>query len=387
MSTAIYQDLPLVRDIQEMLNAVRCKYHGSWEHLSVDGKYGPRSRNAVKQFKISVGFIPANDDLTSSFIDRLREEYAREPKLSSCTDDIDPYYDTGKLEDRYPILKIVDLLSDLITHMSDFVNSESEYIKQTGRPKPKIIERLSLHVSRFDKRFAQMQASIEAAEKSQSAIDTQNTIIKQNEDLARRASKGDFNARSQNTIDTLHARTAQNEIAKAQMNRKIQQKNLYQARESSRSIMNKILNDLKKYDLVGKIDRKVQEFLPKGGQYGTGKVRIQVKAGGFLFTLISLKDLIYDLFTYENSDAWRAKTTAHLYDFIDGMIIGLVSVFLAEILLIAGAAAIGTAGAGAIIITILAVIIATVIGLFFEKHNISLSQMIVDYCAAIVPAF
>ncbi len=390
MST-VYQDLPVIREIQEMLNAVRSKHHYRWEYLSVDGKYGPISRNAVIQFKRSIGFTPEDDNLTTGFLDRLREDYAPMPKLLNTTDDLVPYYDAGKLEDRFPILKLINAVSDLFDNMSGFVDDEMEYIQQTGRRKAGIVKRMSLHVSRFDNRFTQLRGSIETAEKNQLAIDTLNKTIKQNEDFARQASKGNFNTRPRNMIDTLCARTAQSTVDKAKgMIDRVYRPNLDRAINSSRSIMNTILDDLKKYDLVGKIDRKIRENLPKGGQYSIGKVKIRVNAGGFLLTLVSLKDLIYDLFTYEDSDAWRAKVRGHLYDSIDEVIIGIISVFLAKILVITGAAAVGATGAAgaiAIIIAVVAVVIAIAIGFFFDKHNISLSRMVVNYCADIVPAF
>lgn len=387
MST-VYQDLPVIREIQVMLNAVRSKYNYRWEYLSVDGKYGPKSRNAVAQFKDSINFTPADDNLTTDFLARLREEFDPMPKFLNSTDDLVPY--TSSPKDRSPILKTVDIISDLLKNMNEFVDSELEYIKQTGRPKAGIIRRLSLHVSSFDQRFAQMQTSIETIEKSQSAIDTQRATIKRNENLARQASKGDFNTRSRNPVDTLRAKTAQSTMDKARMIGGAHQANLDRARNSAQSLMKEISEDLKKYDLVGKVDRAVQKVLPKGGQYSIGKVNIRVNAGGSLLTLISLKDLICDLFTYEDSDAWRAKATAHLYTFLDGVIIGLVSIFLAKIIVIAGAAIVGAAGATgaiAIIIAVVAVVIAIAIGYFFDKHDISLSRMVMDYCADIIPAF
>ncbi len=390
MSTVTYQYFPLVAEIQMMLNTVRNKYHGSWEHLSVDGKYGPISKNAVTQFKISIGFTPVGDVVTSEFVDRLREEYNRIPKLLNSTDNLIPYYDTGKLENRFPILKIIDTISDLFDNINDFVEGEMEYIRQTGRAKAGIIQRLGLHISRFDNRFAQWRNSLETAERSQSAIDTQKTIIKQNEDLARQASKGDFSTRPRNPADTLRARTAQSTMNKAEMISRAHQANLDRARNSARSVMKEIMEDLKKYDLVGKINRKVQEIMPKGGQYGIGKIKIPMNVGGSLLALVPLKDLIYDLFTYEDSDAWRVKAMEHLFDFIDGVIIGFVSAILAEIIVLAGAAIVGASGAAgaiAIIIAVVAVVIAIAIGYFFDKHDISLSRMVVDYCADIVPAF
>lgn len=389
MST-IYQDLPVIREIQGMLNAVRGKHHYKWDYLSVDGKYGPKSKNAVVQFKSSIGFTPGNDDLTTEFLDRLREDCASVPMFMNSTDDLVPY-DTGKLEDRFPIRKMISTVSDLFDNISGFVDDEMDYIQQTGRRKAGIVKRLSLHVSRFDNRFAQLRDSVEAAEKSQAAIDTLNETIEQNEDFARQASKGNFSNRHQNPADTLRNKAAQSKVSKAQgMIDRVYRPRLIEANNSANSIMEKIKEDLKKCDIVGKIDRKIQEILPKEGQYSIGKVKIRVNAGGTLLTLVSLKDLIYDLFTYEDSDAWRAKAKEHLYDFIDGVIIGIISAFLAKIIVLAGVAIVGTAGtAGAIavIIAVVAVAIAIAIGYFFDKHDISLSRMVVDYCADIVPAF
>lgn len=76
---------PYIKSVQEKLNAIRVRYHGNWDCLIVDGKYGEKSGDAVKAFQVYKKITPAKGELgptTSRYIDEL---YNTVPKLTSAT--------------------------------------------------------------------------------------------------------------------------------------------------------------------------------------------------------------------------------------------------------------------------------------------------------------
>ncbi len=83
-----------VQEVQIMLNAIRINYHHNWSYLGEDGRYGPQSASAVKQFQIwrnissqTTPFGPVLGDYT---VKCIRECYNTIPSISNRVSEVTP---------------------------------------------------------------------------------------------------------------------------------------------------------------------------------------------------------------------------------------------------------------------------------------------------------
>lgn len=78
---------PTVKEVQNMLNAIRANYHHSWAYLIEDGVYGRDTASAVKKFQeyrgISATMTSEGVMLVDKTIEYIRSEYRTIPVLSN----------------------------------------------------------------------------------------------------------------------------------------------------------------------------------------------------------------------------------------------------------------------------------------------------------------
>ena len=75
---------PFVQEVQKKLNYVRMSFHGNWEYLKEDGKYGVKTQNAVKGFQLYRGITPVSGILGSTTYKYLNELYNKRSIITSA---------------------------------------------------------------------------------------------------------------------------------------------------------------------------------------------------------------------------------------------------------------------------------------------------------------
>jgi hypothetical protein len=151
-----------------------------------------------------------------------------------------------------------------------------------------------------------------------------------------------------------------------------------------------ILNNLKKFDFLSKITQRLKT-MGLTGRIDLSKVTSKgVGALGFVF---SLKDIVWDIFTiYElfddkKTDAWQDDLRKDCYAFLDNLIIGYISLFLTQLVVVAGGAAVGltfSSGALVAIIIVASLIIGLIFSYLMSKNDISFSRFIFEDCAEFI---
>jgi len=152
-----------------------------------------------------------------------------------------------------------------------------------------------------------------------------------------------------------------------------------------------ILNNLKQFDFVSKITAKLKS-MGVSGKVDLSKLNIKggVIGVGFIY---ALKDIIWDifhiaeLFDETKKEAWLKDLQKDCYEFLDGLIVGCISGFLAQLIVVGGAALAGwTLSSGVIIVAI--VCVALIIGLIFSyvlsSKDISFSRFVFEDCAEFI---
>ena len=71
-------------EVQKKLNYVRMSFHGNWEYLKEDGKYGVKTQNAVKGFQLYRGITPVSGILGSTTYKYLNELYNKRSIITSA---------------------------------------------------------------------------------------------------------------------------------------------------------------------------------------------------------------------------------------------------------------------------------------------------------------
>lgn len=361
-----------VRDIQMKLNAIRLQVNGSWASLDVDGKFGPRTKEAVKAFQIYRNITPASGDIGVTTLKYINEEYKRIPILKSNGSFITnrksgtkPYYDTSGLSDKYVIFKITDFFSDFTDQLDDFIKDEIKYVTKLGRLDPAALK--SHYMSFASKQNTKMK------QLKNIFIDVTST--------SKSLDYGKANMRSDSirrNVGMLQKQQAQRAISRNQSSKKILKKGSMD-----------IVEALKKYNLMEKIDGALKskglsktmhiEALKKMHING-GNVKL---GGGVLVFMWSLKDILWDLMQVNEwgMDEWRARLKKHCYEFFDDVITAYVSAVIAEVivaivLLVTGATL--SVGWIAVIVAVVAVLIATFIGMFCDSVDYSFTEKAVE---------
>ncbi len=357
---------PEVAQIQGLLNKALAnlrRYNNSipfgWNPIDEDGIFGPKTEEAVKCFQKYCN-ITNNGEVDVVTYNRLKniasEIYSAPYKeVSSNTKS------THIEKNDFSIKEIADNIVDFINNFDDLIKDEIEYAKSVGRFDSKIVSsRFNYHISKLDPK---MKKLVQLSE-TKIANDQKIKSLKQE-------------------IKSLRGDSIQKRHYQRQMS-KPQEMNRYALKTVPKGSNNFIV-DIKKWDIVQKIVDKLKQMGITGEIKVTKLKSIKVSSGG-VFLAYSLKDIIWDLLQYDEwgTKQWLDDLKKDCYDFLDGLIIGIVSMVIAQvILLIVGAFVSITISGGwiAAIVVMLAMIIGILISLFISKvcgEDASISKYIIE---------
>lgn len=359
-----------VQSIQMKLNAINIQVHGNWPYLQTDGLFGEKTKQAVKAFQVYRNITPVSGEVGDTTLHYINESYNHVPQISSLRSDTKTYYDTKGISDKYPIVKMGDFLKDVIEGLDDFTKKEMANVIKMGNQSPQALQaRFNSFATRFNPQMRRLKSLC------QKCIDNQN-VINTNKETARTRVDSVRTYQEKQQI-----RNSQRVISNAQSALKID-------KTQAKNISFNIVDELKKFDLMSKIDA----FLRSKGLSGEIKLdllkkfklqpqEIKINAGTY-FKIWAYKDIIADVIAYKEwgTEEWKHKFVKHIYDLLDGIIIGYASAVLAELAVGAIASTAAAVGltisvgwiAGLVVIVTLA--IALLIGYLLNSADVSFSE-------------
>ena len=158
---------------------------------------------------------------------------------------------------------------------------------------------------------------------------------------------------------------------------------------SAKSSRQKLVQELKKFNIVEKIEKQLEAKGISGRiQLNAlkGKPTIQIRGGGILQFFV-YKDVVLDLCRINEygTEKWKADIHKHLVQLMDGLIVGVVSTFVAELIVAIGAAAVAavagvtvSAGVIVIIVAIVATILGLIISYFMYENDFSFGELAME---------
>ncbi len=285
------------------------------------------------------------------------------------------YYDTRGLSDKYTVVRAADSLFDFVDIIGDFMEEEIQNAKtlgQAARGKSAALatfqSKVSSFATRFDPELRRLRKMVQSCVGSRAVIDKYESTAKSKTD-----STTSFPQR-------MRKLDAQRKVSEAQRIYRGQGKN---AENLSRTI----INELGKLNLKKRVD----SILEKMGLAGEIKIerlkKLKIKVGvGTYFTVWTFKDIIADLVNYKEwgTEVWKQRMIHHIYDLLDGFVIGYASTVLAQMIVLAGAGLLAAAGVSisasviAIIVASVAVLIGIVIGYLLSEADVSFTEYAVE---------
>lgn len=397
-----------VEKIQGLLNEISeyPAYSGQWEHLKVDGYYGPLTEEAVKAFqRVSniqqTGIVGdqtmAAMESVSPSISALPEKQlyisaAPEQQLYISAAPGQQMYISAappKYELEIPsisfsdignsiskawngVKEVVDKFMDLAKDIDKIVKDEVAYAVKLGKCSPGTqLEHFKWSVTRLDPKMKALKEAFVSNAESQAEV-AKNTVKKQ-----------PYQAKT--SMEATQISRANSARGKAQMRANI-------SAAKARTASSQYIDCLKKYNIVPKVVNQLKK-MGITGEFSIGKIKLPKVTAGGVFMAWSLKDIIWDLMQVQDwgKDEWKEDLTKDCYDFLDQMIVSLVSMVIAELIVGAVAAIVALAagtvisgGALAVIVVIVALVIGLIIGWLishFCGEDFSLSKFLFEGAA------
>lgn len=325
-----------VREVQSMLNTIRANYHHSWDYLSVDGIYGKVTANAVKKFQeyrgISSKMTPSGPMLGDTTIAYIRDSYSTVPQLMAASGNLKPYK-----EPFWNTVNVGDVFRDFICTFDSFLNAQLQYIRSLRLDNPQGLKAKYFSITmQFDPQLKNLKSKL------QLALDS------------RGKTRAKYNS-------------------------------------SARSSRKHLVRQLKKFDIVSKIEKQLESKGITGKielKALKGKPSIQIRGAGIL-QFFTYKDVVCDLCRINEygSVKWKEDIYRDLSKLIDGLIVGVVSTFVTELIVTAVTAAAGVTVSAGIIVIIVA-IVATIIGLIISylmyENDFSFGELAMEGYSQIV---
>lgn len=335
-----------VAEVQRMLNSIRVNFHHDWEYLMEDGIYGKRTAHVVRQFQIYRGISSQmtvdGPILGNTTVQYIREAYQNVPRIASAAYST-PYKVSQKVNPLQVLEEITDQIMGCIGTFDDFLKREIFYTKSLRASNSNALKQ------RFYSFATRMDPMMIRLKKHLVALNDKNTRPWDSHRHTKRAQK--------NRID--------------------------------------LVKELKEFDIVSKIEMKIEMFLKSKGlsdkiKIGNSKSKetIKIKCGGIL-TAWNYRHLIIDLcsITEWGTEKWNADIQKHFYEVLDGYIIGYASTVIAELIVGATVAAVGaTISVGWIvaIIAIAALLISLLFSFFMSDADVSFSQKAIEGYSGII---
>lgn len=290
------------------------------------------------------------------------------------------YYDTRGLADKYTVVKAADSLFDFVDIIGDFMEEEIQNAKTLGQAArgesvalATFQAKVSTFATRFDPELKRLRNMVQSCVGSRAVIDKYESTAKSRTD-----STTSFPQR-------MRKLDAQRKVSEAQRIYRGQGKN-------AESLSKTIINELEKLNLKKRVD----SILEKMGLAGEIKIerlkKLKIPSGtikvgvGTYFKVWTFKDIIVDLVSYKEwgTEVWKQRIIHHIYDLLDGLVIGYASTVLAQMIVLAGAGLFAAAGVSisagviAIIVATVAVLIGMVIGYLLSEADVSFTEYAVE---------
>lgn len=371
--------------VQRQLNTIRSSLLHNLPIVKEDGLYGEETARAIKAFQKACN-ISADGRLGPQTSACMMQKLREMPSIGVATpkyyiSDATPKYyiravpanSEGKTKNSFT-LNVVDQFVGAVIDFNSTLKSVASNVANLRNPSADMVFhcfRGSLET--IDPRLKRMQESL-----SKYHLHNNSSIV--SADTLRMA-KGNSISHS------LQGRAAAQSVSMAKTNERMAK---YYMREAT-SAKDAILNNLFRYDFVSKITSKLKS-MGLSGKVNLSKLNIKGGVVGVSF-IYSLKDIIWDifhiadLFDESKKEAWLKDLQKDCYDFLDALIIGCVSCFLAQLIVVGGAALAGlTVSSGTIIVAI--VVVSLIIGLIFSyvlsSKDISFTRFIFEDCAEFI---
>lgn len=363
--------------VQHQLNIIKTFLIHNLPYIKEDGLYGIETAKAVKAFQQACN-ITADGKLGPQTIAYMQQKMRELPSISPT-----PVKSPSTPLKKFSLCTVVDQFVDVVKSFYSTLGNVADDLLKMKNPSSRMV-------------FNCFRGSVEQIDPALKRL--QNALFKHKQYMEGRmvsdetkllAKKNTYKPQiSFQERDSI--RKASQAISKANTSKRMAAQML---REAS-SAKDAILNNLKKYDFVSKIATRMKSMGLIGNKVDLKKIP---KGIGIAALIYSLKDIIWDIFNISEffdkstSEAWVEDLRKDCYAFLDNLIIGCISIFLAKLVVAAGAAGVAAAGGvtlstGAILVAI--GIIALIIGLVFSYvlslKDISFSRFIYEDCAEFI---
>lgn len=368
--------------IQRQLNTIRATLLHNLPLVREDGLYGIETANAVRVFQQSCNILAdgkLGPQTHACMLQKLREMPSIGSGPSIYSIGSTPTKPKKSVLSPFSLYDVADQFVAAVIDFNSTLKSVANSVANMKNPSSEMVFRCFRgSLVKIDPALNKMRLSL-----SKFNQHNEKSIIS---DETRRLAKTNPNSPHLNYQQQDSIRKAAQEVSKSNANMRMAGHYLKKAT----SAKDAILNNLKQYDFVSKISSKLKT-MGLTGKVDFSKITLKGSIGiGFVY---SLKDIIWDifhigeLFDDSKSEAWLEDLRKDCYAFLDGLIVGCISMFLSQLIVAAGAALVGlTLSTGTIIVA--TVIIALIIGLIFSyvlnSKNISFSRFIFEDCAEFI---
>lgn len=360
--------------IQQQLNNIRNTLLHNLPIVGVDGYYGYETAKVVKAFQQSCN-IRADGVFGPQTRMHMAQKMREMPSIGNSS---------GPLIKRTSINKfsLYDVVDQFVSSILDFnstIQNVANSLSKLHNPTPNLVFKC------FRRSLEKVDPKIKILRESLAKHNLFKDNSKVSADINNKA-KGNLYKSHIGIAEQDSIRKAQQTVSNANTNKRLANK--YMAK--SMKTKDVILNNLKKYDFVSKVTQKLKTM----GL--TGKIdlsKVSVKGGVGIGFVYSLKDIIWDifhiceLFDESKSTAWQEDLRKDCYAFLDSLIIGYTSLFLAQLIVVGGSALAGlTMSSGAVIaaVVIITLILGLIISYLLSKKDISFSRFIFEDCAEFI---
>lgn len=323
-------------------------------NISADGKFGPQTYASMMQ-KLrqmpSIGSMPSKNSVITAPMNS-------KPAASSET---------------FTLYNIADQFVAAVIDFSTTINSVAKSIAELKNPSSEMVFKcFQGSLGKVDPAIGKIRKTFDKLiyHKNNSTVSTDTLQL----------------AKKNSAIQSLQGRQAAQKVSLANVNARMTK---YYLKEAN-SVKDVFLNNFRQYDFVSKISTRLKG-MGIFGKVNLSKIAVKSPLGiGFAY---SLKDIIADIFhiadLYNESkkEMWLKDLQKDCYEFLDGLIIGIVSSFLAQLIVVGGASLAGlTISAGAIVaaVTVVALIIGLIFSYVLSTKEISFSKFIFEDCAGFI---
>ena len=365
---------PFVLSIQRELNQLRSSLLHNLPFIKEDGYYGFETAKAIRAFQQTCN-IRADGvygpQTRNCILQKLREM----PSIGPMS--VQP---KKIVSSSFSWYDVVDQLISSVLDFNSTIKTVATNVTKLKNPTPELVFKCFRgSLEKIDPSLKTLRESID----KYNLFKKNSTVSPEIRNTARRYQGGARMGYAQrNSIIQ-----AQQAVSKANANARIASHYLDKANDTK----NIILNNIKKYDFTSKISSKLKTMFPTN-KIDLSKIPIKGNIVGIGF-IFSLKDIIRDifhigdLFDESKSEVWKKDLQKDCYAFLDGLIIGCISLFLAQLVVVGGATLAGltiSTGPITVAIIVISLIISLIIAYLFSSKDFSFSKFIFEDCAEFI---